>query len=110
MRSLPPRGSGWVPGLSNAVGVTKGVLNEGESKNPIEWQWTTHPLPRGGTDFIPKLHQYCFTDLIPFPSIAAVNCWATASHLCIGRYADWSNHSLCNTMPPVSHSVLCFGK
>jgi len=27
-------------------------------RNQVTANGTTHPLPRGGTDFIPKLHQY----------------------------------------------------
>jgi hypothetical protein len=42
MRSVPPRGSGWV--------VTEALYSE----VIIHEETATHPLPRGGTDLISK--------------------------------------------------------
>ncbi|MEP6719493.1 MAG: hypothetical protein ABJB21_10130, partial [bacterium] len=43
MRSVPPRGSGWVLDSAEDLGLTVKSL----------WAPGTHALPRGGTDLMP---------------------------------------------------------
>src|SRR5687767_13348296 len=53
MRSVPPRGSGWVSYIAECgLAFVRQLIAFGN------WQSTipgTHPLPRGGTDLIPVL-------------------------------------------------------
>jgi hypothetical protein len=47
MKSVPPRCSGWVLN-AEAHATAQFVLPEVN----LARQWRTHPLPRGGTDFM----------------------------------------------------------
>src|SRR6185437_7863677 len=50
VRSVPPRGSGWVFGFS--FSIANWFIARCQSKSAID-NPEIHPLPRGGTDFMP---------------------------------------------------------
>ncbi len=47
MKSVPPRGSGWA--VVSVLATSEIAINVVKSRNCKR----THPLPRGGTDFMP---------------------------------------------------------